>query len=295
MQKAIFKSQLLRANSQPELKAMASALEPLLNLCSMENTYRGGGGGFEAITSIVAQFIPDGGDEFLLMDNGFNILVSLFSFNLVQKIALAGVTLYVLKHVVMLVVSTITNLAFKLLGTLLESGLKFTLNVFKLARKILVVLAILLIILHLFSKIPDIQTEVQPYLAPCMAYVDSMLTTMREMTAKDVIDLTAKAPGTLVEAQNRILSGIMEANPSEVATQYTSKLWTLLQTHIKINVSNVSDIITQIESGQSIVTLREGLPVLSAEILVVIELMRFVLSEYFPGSKNVRQVAVSKN
>jgi hypothetical protein len=36
------------------------------------------------------------------MDNGFNILVSLFSFNLVQKIALAGVTLYVLKHVVML-------------------------------------------------------------------------------------------------------------------------------------------------------------------------------------------------
>jgi hypothetical protein len=53
MQKAIFKSQLLRANSQPELKAMASALEPLLNLCSMENTYRGGGGGFEAITSIV--------------------------------------------------------------------------------------------------------------------------------------------------------------------------------------------------------------------------------------------------
>jgi hypothetical protein len=282
MQRAIFKSQLLRANSQPELKAMTLALEPLLNLSSIENAYRGIeiGEGLSIITNIVTQFNEDG---FLLMDNGFKVLLSLFTFNTVQKIAIAATTLYVLKHLVMVVVSTITKLAFALLGKLLESGLKLTMSVFELARKILVVFAFLLVILHLFSKLPDLNAEVQPYLAPCVMYMNSMLTTIKEMTAKDVVILTVNTPGTLIETKDRMLSKIMAANPSEIATEYTSELWTLLKDHVQINdISNVNDIITQIKLGKPIVTLKEGPPVLTAEVIIVIQLMKYVLSQYLP-------------
>ena len=291
MQNVLFKYQLLRANSRPELNKMTLALEPLLNLCDVGNTYRGGE--FDGITSIISQLSelmrpplpptpipppppPPPPPGVLLMNNGFDILVSLFSFNLVQKIVITAATAYVLKQFVISMVSAITKLAFDLLGQLLKTGLKITVSVFKVAREILVFVAILLVILHLLSQTNEIKREVEPYLAPCMTYVESMLETMQNVTVNDVIPVTMKASEAAIEMKKIMITEIMQAQPSDIVTNYTSKLWTLLQENVHINVSSVGDIVTQINSGEPIVTLKSALPVLSAEVIVVLELLRLV-------------------
>lgn len=263
MEKVFFKSQLLQANSHPQLKTLVPVLEPLIDLVANENTYRGSLLNTINITSIFSWNENTDSNESAFFEKGFALLVAVFSNHWLQQIAMHAtgsvvmsvVTPHVRRELVNFVIFHIIKLIFSALTLLLNGGMRITKRLLFNLYGILVLSTSLYIFLIINGKHDEVADVLTTSYETLMEPVDAMLKFIMKMIAETPVILDG-ASKELRQLNDDLSSDQFQNYKDRLIrlvgrnTEFHTKLLTEYLDPLNVHVTSMTDLIQQINDAE---------------------------------------------